>query len=189
MENEGVTNIVLDHHHAAELALKHLVDLGHRNIAILRGHPESADSRHRWNAVQVVAQEIGLELDPELVVQIDSTDSSPSVGYPYGRQLIEKKRPFTALFAYNDISAIGAIRAFQESGFRVPQDISVVGFDDIPAAAFHYPSLTTVRQPLHKMGEIAVEILIARIDGQKEWPREISVQPEIVQRESTCQAR
>jgi DNA-binding LacI/PurR family transcriptional regulator len=189
MENEGVTNIVLDHHHAAELALKHLVDLGHRNIAILRGHPESADSRHRWNAVQVVAQEIGLELDPELVVQIDSTDSSPSVGYPYGRQLIEKKRPFTALFAYNDISAIGAIRAFQESGFRVPQDISVVGFDDIPAAAFHYPSLTTVRQPLHKMGEIAVEILIARIDGQKEWPREVSVQPEIVQRESTCQAR
>jgi DNA-binding LacI/PurR family transcriptional regulator len=189
MENEGVTNIVLDHHHAAELALKHLVDLGHRNIAILRGHPESADSRHRWNAVQVVAQEIGLELDPELVVQIDSTDSSPSVGYPYGRQLIEKKRPFTALFAYNDISAIGAIRAFQESGFRVPQDISVVGFDDIPAAAFHYPSLTTVRQPLHKMGEIAVEILIARIDGQKDWPREVSVQPEIVQRESTCQAR
>jgi LacI family transcriptional regulator len=187
MENEGVTNIVLDHHHAAELALKHLVDLGHRNISILRGHPESADSRHRWNAVQVVAQEIGLELDPELVVQIDSTDSSPSVGYPYGRQLIEKKRPFTALFAYNDISAIGAIRAFQESGFRVPQDISVVGFDDIPAAAFHYPSLTTVRQPLHKMGEIAVEILIARIDGQKDWPREVSVQPEIVQRESTCQ--
>jgi LacI family transcriptional regulator len=188
MENEGVTNIVLDHRHAAELSLKHLVDLGHRNIAILRGHPESADSQHRWNAVQMVAQEIGLELDPELVVQIDSTDSSPSVGYPYGKQLIEKKKPFTALFAYNDISAIGAIRAFQESGFRVPQDISVVGFDDIPAAAFHYPSLTTVRQPLHKMGEIAVEILIARIDGQKDWPREISVQPEIVQRESTCQA-
>lgn len=187
-ENEGVTNIVLDHRHAAELALRHLVDLGHRKIAILRGHPESADSHHRWNAVQLVAQEIGLELDPELVVQIDSTDSSPSVGYPYGKQLIEKKRPFTALFAYNDISAIGAIRAFQESGFRVPQNISVVGFDDIPAAAFHYPSLTTVRQPLHKMGEIAVEILIARIDGQKEWPREISVQPEIIQRESTCPA-
>ena len=188
MENEGVTNIVLDHRHAAELALRHLFDLGHRKIAILRGHPESADSHHRWNAVQAVAQEIGLELDPELVVQIDSTDSSPSVGYPYGMQLIGKKRPFTALFAYNDISAIGAVRAFQESGFRVPQDISVVGFDDIPAAAFHYPSLTTVRQPLHKMGEIAVEILIARIDGQKEWPREISVQPEIIQRESTCPA-
>lgn len=188
-QNEGVTNIVLDHRHAAELALGHLRDLGHRSVAILRGQPQSADSSDRWNAVQQVAQEMGLQLDPELVIQLASADSSPSVGYPYGKQLIEKKRPFTALFAYNDISAIGAIRAFQEAGFRVPQDISVVGFDDIPGAAFHYPSLTTVRQPLHKMGEIAVEILIARIEGKKDLPGEISVQPEIVVRESTAPAR
>jgi DNA-binding LacI/PurR family transcriptional regulator len=188
-ENEGVTNIVLDHRHAAELALGHLRELGHQKIAILRGHPESSDSHDRWKAVQEVAGEMGLQLDPELVIQIDSIESSPGLGYPYGKQLIEKKRPFTALFAYNDISAIGAIRAFQEAGFRVPDDISVVGFDDIPGAAFHYPSLTTVRQPLHKMGEIAVEILIARIEGQKDWPREISVQPEIVVRESTGPAR
>jgi DNA-binding LacI/PurR family transcriptional regulator len=189
MNNDGVTNIVLDHRHAAELALRHLLDLGHRKIAILRGQAESADSRDRWEAVQSVANEIGLELDPELVIQIDSTDSSPGVGYPYGKQLIEKKKPFTALFAYNDISAMGAIRAFQESGFRVPQDISVIGFDDIPAAAFHYPSLTTVRQPLHKMGETAVEILISRIEENKEWPGEISVQPELVVRESTARSR
>lgn len=187
-QNEGVTNIVLDHHHAAELALRHLWDLGHRKIAILKGHPESADSRDRWCAVETVAREIGLELDPELVLQIDSTESSPGVGYPYGKQFLQKKRPFTALFAYNDISAIGAIRAFQEAGFRVPEDISVVGFDDIPAAAFHHPSLTTVRQPLHKMGELAVDMLIARIEGAKEWQTEISVQPEIVVRESTARA-
>lgn len=189
MNNDGVTNIVLDHRHAAELALRHLLDLGHRKIAILRGQAESADSRDRWEAVQSVANEIGLELDPELVIQIDSTDSSPGVGYPFGKQLIEKKKPFTALFAYNDISAMGAIRAFQEAGFRVPQDISVIGFDDIPAAAFHYPSLTTVRQPLHKMGETAVEILISRIEENKEWPGEISVQPELVVRESTARSR
>lgn len=188
-DNEGVTNIVLDHCHAAELALNHLRNLGHRKIAILRGQPHSADSQHRWNAVQGAAQQIGLDIDPELVVQIDSTDSSPGVGYPYGKQLIEKKRPFTALFAYNDISAMGAIRAFQEAGFRVPEDISVVGFDDIPGAAFHYPSLTTVRQPLHRMGEIAVETLIARIEGQREYKREISIQPELILRESTaCRA-
>jgi len=179
---------VLDHHSAAQLALGHLRDLGHRKIAILRGHPESADSNHRWNAVQAVAGEMAIELDPELVVQIDSTDSSPNVGYPYGKQLLEKHKPFTALFAYNDISAIGAIRAFQEAGFRVPEDISVVGFDDIPAAAFHHPSLTTVRQPLQKMGEIAVGILISRIEGEKDQPREISVQPEIVVRASTAPA-
>ncbi|MBV9179946.1 MAG: LacI family DNA-binding transcriptional regulator [Acidobacteria bacterium] len=187
--NEGVTNIVLDHRHAAELALRHLVELGHRQIAIFRGHPQSADSEHRWNAVKDVSREIGLELDPELVLQIDSTDSTPSLGYPYGKILVEKKRPFTALFAYNDISAIGAIRAFQEAGLRVPADISVVGFDDIPGAAFHYPSLTTVRQPLRQMGELAVDILVDRIDGEQEWQRDVAVQPEIVVRESTGPVR
>jgi LacI family transcriptional regulator len=189
MDNEGVTNIILDHRHAAEQALRHLVELGHRKIAILKGHPDSADSHHRWNSVKEVAHEMGLELDPELVIQIDSKDSTPSVGYPFGKKLIEKKKPFTALFAYNDISAMGAIRAFQESGFHVPRDISVVGFDDIPAASFNYPSLTTVRQPLRRMGEIGVELLMARIEGEKEWPREISVEPEIVVRESTAAAR
>jgi LacI family transcriptional regulator len=197
--NEGVTNIVLDHRRAAELALKHLVELGHQKIAILRGHPESADSHHRWNAVEEVAREMRLQLDPELIMQIDSTESSPSMGYPFGKRLVESKRPFTALFAYNDISAIGAIRAFQEAGLQVPRDVSVVGFDDIPGAAFHYPSLTTVRQPLRRMGEIAVETLVARIDGEhvdgeridreKDWQREIAVQPEIVVRESTGPVR
>jgi DNA-binding LacI/PurR family transcriptional regulator len=182
---EGVTNIVLDHHHAAELALKHLTGLGHRQIAILKGHPESADSQSRWIAVQEVAQELGLDLDPELVIQIESTDSTPGLGYPFGKKLIEKKRPFTALFAYNDISAIGAIRAFQEAGLRVPQDISVVGFDDIPAAAFHYPSLTTIKQPLRRMGELAVDLLVGQIEHSRDWQQEIAVQPEIAVREST----
>jgi len=188
-QNEGVTNIVLDHRHAAELALSHFTELGHREIAVFRGHPESADSECRWHAVEEVAREMGLKLDPELVIQIDSTDSTPSVGYPYGKQLIEKKRRFTALFAYNDISAIGAIRAFEEAGLQVPRDISVVGFDDIPGAAFHHPSLTTVRQPLRLMGEIAVETLVARIEGAQDWRREIAVQPEIVVRESTARVR
>jgi LacI family transcriptional regulator len=189
IDNEGVTNIVLDHRHAAELALKHLVELGHQKIAILRGHPDSADSHYRWNAVQEVAQDMGLQLDPDLVIQIDSTDSSPNLGYPFGKRLVESKQPFTALFAYNDISAIGAIRAFQEAGLQVPRDVSVVGFDDIPGAAFHYPSLTTVRQPLRRMGELAVEMLVSRIEGEKEYPREIAVQPEIVVRESTGPVR
>jgi LacI family transcriptional regulator len=188
-DNEGVTNIVLDHRHAAELALSHLKELGHTQIAIFHGHAESADAHHRWNAVTDVARELGIEIDPDLVVQIDTNDSTPNLGYPYGKQLLERKKPFTALFAYNDISAIGAIRAFQEAGFRVPADISVVGFDDIPAAAFHSPSLTTVRQPLGKMGELAVDVLIARLDGQKDLPREIAVQPEIVPRDSTARVK
>jgi LacI family transcriptional regulator, galactose operon repressor len=183
--HEGVTRIALDHHHAAELALQHLVDLGHRHIAVLRGHPQSSDSHDRWHAVQRVARDFGLELAPELVIQIDSTDSTPNLGYPYGKQLLARKRPFTALLAYNDVSAIGAIRAFQEAGLNVPADVSVLGFDDIPAAAFHYPSLTTIRQPLRRMGEIAVEVLRQRIENEHEAQPAVAVQPELVVREST----
>ena len=187
-QHEGVTNIVLDHRKAASIALQHLVGLGHRDIAFLKGYPASSDSADRWQAISDVAHEMGVAIAPELTIQIDSADSSPGLGYPYGKQLLATKRRFTALFAYNDISAIGAIRAFQEAGLHVPKDISVVGFDDIQGAAFHYPSLTTVRQPLREMGEIAMQTLLERIEGREDYPREIAVQPELVVRESTGSA-
>ncbi len=187
-QHEGITNIVLDHRKAASMALRHLVELGHRDIAFLKGHPASSDAADRWEAICEAAQEMGIAIVPELAVQIDSMDSSPGLGYPYGKQLLATKRRFTALFAYNDISAIGSIRAFQESGLQVPKDISVVGFDDIQGAAFHYPSLTTVRQPLRQMGEIAMQTLLERIEGREDYPKEIAVQPELVVRESTANA-
>jgi DNA-binding LacI/PurR family transcriptional regulator len=187
-QHKGVTNIVLDHRKAASIALHHLVELGHRNIAFLKGHPASSDAAARWEAICAVAQELGLTIAPELTLQIDSMDSSPKLGYPYGKQLLATKRRFTALFAYNDISAMGSIRAFQEAGLHVPTDVSVVGFDDIQGAAFHYPSITTVRQPLHEMGEIAMKTLLERIEGREDCPREIAVQPELVIRESTGKA-
>lgn len=188
-ENEGVINVVLDHRHAAELALRHLKDLGHKKIAVFRGNEQSADAESRWNALAEVSQEIGLNIDPDLVVRLGSIDPTPNLGYPYGKELLGRKKPFTALLAYNDISAIGAIRSFREAGLRVPDDISVVGFDDIPAAAFHHPSLTTIHQPLHRMGELAAEVLIAKIEGREASERELSVQPKIVVRESTARVR
>jgi len=185
-QHEGVTNITLDHRHAASMALQHLVELGHRNIAVMKGHLASSDAESRWRAIREVAQEMGIGIPPELTVQIDSDESSPELGYPFAKQLLARNQRFTALFAYNDISAIGAIRAIQEAGLRVPGDISVVGFDDIQGAAFHYPSLTTVRQPLRRMGEIATETLLERIAGRTDCPQEIAVEPELVIRESTA---
>src|SRR6202790_2606462 len=129
---EGVTNIILDHKMAARLALTHLWDLGHKEIAFLKGHPVSSDSAVRWDAVCETAAELGIRIRPDLIVQIDSTVSTPHLGYPFAKQLLARKQPFTALFAYNDISAIGAIWAFREAGLRVPEDVSVMGFDDIP---------------------------------------------------------
>jgi LacI family transcriptional regulator len=118
-------------------------------------------------------------------VQIDIDDPTPQLGYPFAKKLLERKVPFTALFAYNDISALGAIRAFQEAGLRVPHDVSVVGFDDIQGAAFNTPSLTTVRQPLTRMGSIAAQTLLERIEGNEDYPSEIAIEPELVVREST----
>jgi LacI family transcriptional regulator len=185
---KGVTNIILDHDRAAVLALNHLKDLQHERIAFMKGSPVSSDSQNRWDAICQVAGQIGLKMDPDLIIQIESDDPTPMLGYPYTKRLLERKKPFTALFAYNDISAIGAIRALQEHGLRVPQDVSVLGFDDIPGAAFYTPSLTTVRQPLTRMGEVAAQSLLERIEGLKDYPAEIAIEPELVVRESTAKA-
>jgi DNA-binding LacI/PurR family transcriptional regulator len=182
---QGVTNIILDQERGAQVALEHLLCLGHRKVAFMKGQPFSSDSEDRWKAVCKVAQALGLEMDADLVIKLEFDDPSPQVGYPYAKQLLARKKPFTALFAYNDISAIGAIRAIQEEGRRIPLDVSVVGFDDIPWASFNTPSLTTVKQPLAKMGQMAAEALIRMIENDGVNACEIAVEPTLVVREST----
>jgi DNA-binding LacI/PurR family transcriptional regulator len=182
---DGVTNMTLDHIKAAQLVMGHLCDLGHREIAVIRGQPLSVDSGVRWEGIQEAAKALGIVLPEELVTQLPGDDPSPQTGYETTKALLSRKVPFTALFAYNDISAVGAIRAIKETGMRVPEDISVVGFDDIREAAFHLPSLTTVRQPLRKIGALAAQTLIDRIEGKDGHQAEILVDPELVIREST----
>jgi LacI family transcriptional regulator len=181
----GVTNIILDHKKAVRLALEHLKNLGHEEIAFLKGQPFSSDSASRWSAICEVSKELGIRIRPELTVQIEGTDSTPGIGYPAGKELLARRTPFTALFAYNDISAIGSVWAFREAGIRVPEDISVVGFDDIPGAAFSNPALTTVRQPLIRMGQIAAQTLVDQIEGRGDYRPEIAVEAEFVVRAST----
>ncbi len=181
----GVTNIVLDHTRAAWLALEHLRDLGHEEIAVIKGQTMSSDSTVRWNAICEVAQQLGIRIRPELTIQMEGFDSTPGLGYSFTKQLLARKHPFTALFAYNDIAAIGSSWAFREAGLRVPQDISIVGFDDIPGAAFANPGLTTVRQPLLRMGQIAAQTVVNLIEGNGEYVPEIAIEPEFVVREST----
>jgi len=100
--------------------------------------------------------------------------------------LIQRGGDFTALVCYNDIAAIGAIRALMNHRLHVPTDVSIVGFDDIESAAFHNPSLTTIRQPLHQMGITAARILLQRIRGQAAFTDFVPIHPELVIRESTC---
>jgi LacI family transcriptional regulator len=194
----NVTNIVLDHHLAVEQALTHLYELGHRRIAFMRGPRAIPDSEFRWIAIQQVAKEIGLKIDPAHVIRIDSAGWSmktgyhpmaPEIGYKPMTALLGKKRDFSAIFCFNDIAAIGAIRALKDAGLSTPGDVSVVGFDDIQSAAYSTPSLTTVRQPLLEMGKRGAQVLLERIaNREKEFPSEIVMAPELIVRESTGSA-
>jgi DNA-binding LacI/PurR family transcriptional regulator len=182
---EGVTNVVLDQKRAAELALRHLYQLGHRKIAFMRGGSHSSDADDRWSCLMAVARDLKLAVPPELVVRLELRVSTPELGFQPANELLQRGADFTALLCYNDIAAIGAIRAFVNRGLQVPADISVVGFDDIQSAAFHNPSLTTIRQPLAQMGTTAARILLQRIRGQATFPDFVPIHPKLVIREST----
>jgi LacI family transcriptional regulator len=182
----GVTNVMLDHNAAARMALRHLYDLGHRRIAFMKGQRYSQDTESRWQSIVAIAHEIGIIVHPELCIFLEENVWSPKLGYPPVRDLLSRTRDFTALFCFNDTSAIGAIRAIQDAGLTCPHDISVIGFDDIIVAEYFNPRLTTVRQPLYKMGSAAAELLVKRILSPDEpYPHDVCFEPELIVREST----
>jgi DNA-binding LacI/PurR family transcriptional regulator len=183
----GVTNIVLDHTQAVRLALEHLVRHGHSRIAFIKGQAFSSDTECRWAAIFVAAATLGVTIDPQLTVQLEGDLPSPELGYHVTRELLRRQRPFTALFAFNDVSAIGAMQALREAGRRIPEDVSIVGFDDIQSAAFQQPGLTTVRQPLRRMGELAAEIVVRRIGDRRKslHAKQVMVEPELIVRGSS----
>lgn len=186
----GMTNIVLNHSKAACLALQHLAGLGHRRLAFIKGQEFSSDTEVRWEAVREAAKKFGIEVKAKLTGQLEGDSSSPLLGYQVAQKLLASGETFSALFAFNDISAIGAIQALREAGLRVPEDVSVVGFDDIQSAAFQNPGLTTVRQPLREMGTIAAKTLLRRITAPAKapYPKEIVVEPALIVRGSTARA-
>ncbi|MGB7846136.1 MAG: LacI family DNA-binding transcriptional regulator [Candidatus Acidiferrum sp.] len=185
---EGVTRIVVDHNQAAEIALRYLMDLGHRKIAFIKGQAFVPDTEVRWKAIAEAANRLGLPISSKLIACIEDNSPSPHLGYRITQKLLAAGEPFTALFAFNDISAMGAIRALYECGRRVPDDVSVLGFDDIESASYQTRSLSTVRQPLKEMGRLAAENVLRR--AQSSEPKdsgaaEIVVAPELIERETT----
>ena len=187
---ENVTNLELDHTTAVRMALMHLKELGHRRIAFIKGQEFSSDTHYRWTAIEQISRELGIEIDPRLCVQLEGTEAGSDPAYQATGRLLERKVPFTAIFAFNDHSAIGAIARLQEHGLEIPRNISVIGFDDIPSARTNNPSLTTVRQPLREMGEMAANALLSYIEPQtrREMPATLVVQPDFIVRNSTAPA-
>ena len=170
-------------------AIDHLVSLGHREIAFIKGPEGSGDTEERWNAVLATCKTLGLRVDPRLTVQLERLEPPGTRHAEEGRiaaqELLRRGKPFTALVAFNDISALGAMTALREGGHKVPEDVSIMGFDDIEFASIAYPPLTTIRQPLHEMGATAAELLLRKLTND-ERVQNLRVRPELIVRSSTC---
>ena len=191
-EIDTVSTVSVDNETGAALALEHLYRLGHREIAFLRGPKALASSGQRWKGIRTFANSMGLKLDAKRVAELpESLDANSSfeAGALLTTELLRQGKPFTALMAFDDMTALGALRALKQKGLRVPEDCSVIGFDDVAQAALSVPSLTTVRQPMEAMGSMSVGIMLDSIKSV-EQKRDVPVvrrkiPAELVVREST----
>lgn len=192
LKNNSISSVIVDNELGAYTAVEHLYALGHRKIAFIRGPKTLTDSAPRWKGVRTFASARGLELDPRLIVDLpESRDpiSSFETGCKLTEDMLKSKRPFTALVAFDDVTAFGAIRALTKAGLRVPEHCSVIGFDDVMASSLYTPSLTTIRQPMEAMGATAASIVLEGINAMLE-KRDLPavhrrLAPELVVRDST----
>jgi len=195
LTSRGISSILVDNEAGGALAMRHLADLGHRQIAVVRGPEQLFDSAPRWAGVQRIAAESSIHIDPRLVFQLPSL-ADPSSGFQGGlectRQMLATGLPFTAVIAFDDLTALGVVRALSEAGLRVPHDCSVVGFDDVLPAEVSTPSITTIHQPLRQMGVLAAEWMLESIayrDRGEDRPVKLHLAPpELVARMSTAKA-
>lgn len=179
-----IPSVVIDQRHGSRLVTQHLIDLGHQRICEARGPFGWFDADERHLAWRETMHEAGL--DPGLSIEGDWTAAS---GYTATKELLAEAGGFTALVAGNDQMALGAIRALREAGLHVPNDVSVVGFDDVPEAAYFEPPLTTVQQDFKAMGQQTVDYLIAAIEGTDTTIHRRTLYPKLIERKSARRLR
>ena len=181
--NERIPSVSAAHMSGADQAMKHLLDLGHRRVAQItgpRGWVATEDRRRGYRAALAAS---GILPDPTL-----EREAEPEIdqGRAAAEQLLELSEPPTAIFAFNDNIAIGAIQAARARGLRVPEELSVVGFDDVEHATIVTPALTTVRQPLAEMGRTGVSLLMRLLEGQRFETLHVELATRLVVRDSTA---
>jgi LacI family transcriptional regulator, galactose operon repressor len=181
----GLPVVSAAHSSGATEATRHLLDLGHRRIGVITG-PEGMASEERLRGHQAALAEAGVLPEPGLVVRSNFRIDG---GYDAARRLLGLPDPPTAVFAFNDSMAIGVLQAARERGLRVPDDLSVVGFDDTIEAVIATPALTTVRQPLAEMGRMAVALLLRLLDNRRLEPLRVQLATRLVVRDSTARPR
>jgi DNA-binding LacI/PurR family transcriptional regulator len=190
--DRGISSILVDNEAGGALATRHLAELGHRSIAVIRGPQEMCDSEPRWAGIRKTAAERGIHIDERLTFQLPGL-ADPASGFEGGvrfaKQMLASGCPFSAVLAFDDLTALGVVRGLTESGLRVPEDCSVMGFDDVLPAEVATPAMTTIRQPLHEMGREAAERVLQAIRngvGKSPKARLHQTDPELVVRKSTA---
>ncbi|MFL5822747.1 MAG: LacI family DNA-binding transcriptional regulator [Solirubrobacteraceae bacterium] len=181
--DKGISVVAIDQRAGAVAATRHLLDLGHRTVSHIAGPPDWQETRLRLAGWRKALAAAGAEVTEPL-----TGDWSPRSGYELARDLLSSDT-VTAIFVANDQMALGALRALHEAGRRVPRDISIVGFDDIPESAFFTPPLTTVRQDFLEMGERGFELLRRAVETSRTVQRRELIKPELVVRASTAAPR
>lgn len=176
--------VTVDRRHGTYLAVRHLLELGHRRIALLHGDQRYETDRGRTAGYLQAYAEAGLEVDRSLWLE---AGAGYRAGYEAARALLQRRAGQTAAFCNNDEIAIGAMRAFREAGLRIPEDVAVVGFDNLEVAEFAAVPLTTVSQPIVEQARTAVERLFRRIEhpGEQLEPHTVHLPPTLVVRESS----
>lgn len=182
---DPVSSVHCDDFDGGYQATQHLIELGHRSIATILGPDNEECTSDRLVGYQRALSEAGLSADSHL---IERGDWSAASGYQATQRLLATGRPFSAIFAQNDQMAVGAIRALREAALHVPNDVSIIGFDDIPLASYFDPPLTTIRQPTAESGAKAVRVLVETIQNPKRPQEQISVQARLVERASCAPA-
>ncbi len=172
----------------AYLLTKHLIELGHRRIGIIVGSKTISTAVDRIEGYKRALKEFDIPIDESLIKINDKSKFSKEDGYRLTKELLDMENPPTAIFGGNNLMAVGAILAIRELGLSIPEDISLVSFDDIESLSEVYPFLTVVKQPAYTMGVIATELLIRRIERKDriKEKREILLKPELVIRKSTA---
>jgi DNA-binding LacI/PurR family transcriptional regulator len=187
-----ISSVAVDNQAGGALAMRHLCELGHRRIAVIRGPEEMFDSDPRWVGMCHAASDAGVELDPRLVFQlpgmVDPTSGFEG-GLKFAREMLASGLDFTAVLAFDDLTALGVVRGLTGAGLRIPDDCSVVGFDEVLPAMVATPGITTVRQPMKEMGFLAagwvLESIEAREHGADEPAKFYQAPPELVVRMSS----
>lgn len=180
--SEGFASVALDDVQGGYLATKHLISLGHRDICLISGPLEEDCTQDRLNGYKRALKEANIEFDPSLTYAGDWSATSAQAGVD---ELIRRGAKFSAIFAQNDRMAVGAIHHLQKSGLRVPEDISIIGFDDMPLASYFYPPLTTIRQDILTIGSKAAQLLLEAKEDPSAKIQQLLFPPELIIRSST----